>query len=532
MLLTRRRDVRPQDCRSFGFLDLDIAAATVCSGSGPAEHIDPHQLPTPLSPFAGGPFFSQHQHQHQPDPAAGLASPWADASGSADDELMALCAPFFHDLTTALGSPVSPAASIVFPPPALAHSPLFQHFDASLPSPLLSNTSTSAPQPASLPASPHVIPSSSIPSSLFDDFVQEHDAHFRRTSLSSSASPPTLPFGLHPCFFNDAAPQVPPPSPPTMMMPPLGARRNSEPALPFLGRLASPTSSPTFAPSSILPAGRTVKARRYSTSCISSAAPYFVPPASLSLADFKPEPASPSMTQQDVLTTPPRRTSEAPSCATVDEEAGEYDSDDAFEPEDSYQHHRANAAAPPSPVASSAPTSPAHYTVKPDPSASPVPAPAATKKRAGKSTRRPRRSVNADDDESDDETATSRRRRGSGSGPRMHTCPYKDCGKQFPRRYNLNSHVLCHTGERPHGCTECGARFARRHDLQRHLRTLHAEDRPFKCERCNQAFSKADQLARHQALEDQAKAVAEATGAKVAMVNGAAAVGRKSTFFI
>ncbi|KAJ3138160.1 hypothetical protein HK101_003771 [Irineochytrium annulatum] len=95
----------------------------------------------------------------------------------------------------------------------------------------------------------------------------------------------------------------------------------------------------------------------------------------------------------------------------------------------------------------------------------------------------------------------------TGGAPKIFKCPYENCGRVFPRAYNLKSHIFCHTGERPHICTLCRAAFARKHDLQRHTRTLHAGDRPFKCPRCKQGFQRADQLARHRALEEQAAAV-------------------------
>ncbi|KAJ3129373.1 hypothetical protein HK101_005235 [Irineochytrium annulatum] len=104
----------------------------------------------------------------------------------------------------------------------------------------------------------------------------------------------------------------------------------------------------------------------------------------------------------------------------------------------------------------------------------------------------------------------------SPNGKRMYTCPYEDCGRSFPRQYNLKSHIFCHTGERPHVCAHCKAAFARKHDLQRHIRTLHANDRPFKCEHCSQGFQRADLLARHRALEEQAAAAVKA-GRRIAL---------------
>ncbi|KAJ3150127.1 hypothetical protein HK101_001992, partial [Irineochytrium annulatum] len=102
------------------------------------------------------------------------------------------------------------------------------------------------------------------------------------------------------------------------------------------------------------------------------------------------------------------------------------------------------------------------------------------------------------------------------NGKRVYTCPYEDCGRFFPRQYNLKSHIFCHTGERPHVCAHCKAAFARKHDLQRHIRTLHSNDRPFKCEHCSQGFQRADLLARHRALEEQAAEAVKA-GRRIAL---------------
>ncbi|KAJ3378759.1 hypothetical protein HDU92_007138 [Lobulomyces angularis] len=52
-------------------------------------------------------------------------------------------------------------------------------------------------------------------------------------------------------------------------------------------------------------------------------------------------------------------------------------------------------------------------------------------------------------------------------------CPI--CDKIFIRSYNLKSHMVCHSGEKLHGCIwrNCGKSFARKHDLLRHQKNLH-----------------------------------------------------------
>ncbi|KAK6092515.1 Zinc finger and BTB domain-containing protein 44, variant 2 [Batrachochytrium dendrobatidis] len=74
-------------------------------------------------------------------------------------------------------------------------------------------------------------------------------------------------------------------------------------------------------------------------------------------------------------------------------------------------------------------------------------------------------------------------------------CP--QCDKEFSKPYSLKSHMVVHSGVKPHACDECGHSFARRHDLLRHYRTLHNSSRPFKCQHCSMSFVKEDILQRH-----------------------------------
>ncbi|GAA35010.2 zinc finger protein ZXDC [Clonorchis sinensis] len=49
-----------------------------------------------------------------------------------------------------------------------------------------------------------------------------------------------------------------------------------------------------------------------------------------------------------------------------------------------------------------------------------------------------------------------------------HVCPFKDCGKAFPKMNKLREHICRHTGERPFVCDKCQASFVRMYDLRRH----------------------------------------------------------------
>lgn len=76
------------------------------------------------------------------------------------------------------------------------------------------------------------------------------------------------------------------------------------------------------------------------------------------------------------------------------------------------------------------------------------------------------------------------------------TCPFHGCRKNFPKQYNLRSHLVSHFAERPYQCTHCDKAFQRKHDLQRHLGSIHANEFPFMC-RCGAKFQKAELLRRH-----------------------------------
>ena len=73
-------------------------------------------------------------------------------------------------------------------------------------------------------------------------------------------------------------------------------------------------------------------------------------------------------------------------------------------------------------------------------------------------------------------------------------CPH--CAKDFKRLFNLKSHLLTHTVDRPFSCDICQKRFSRKNDCKRHKK-IHSGEKDWVCEGCLVSFVRADMLSNH-----------------------------------
>ncbi|KAI9206315.1 uncharacterized protein BJ171DRAFT_422205, partial [Polychytrium aggregatum] len=95
----------------------------------------------------------------------------------------------------------------------------------------------------------------------------------------------------------------------------------------------------------------------------------------------------------------------------------------------------------------------------------------------------------------EDSSATLEEREAAPNKP--FACPHPGCKRFFTRRFNLRSHLLVHSAQRPYACEFCAVAFRRKHDLQRHIRSIHTHVRPYTCQKCGLGFARSDALKRH-----------------------------------
>ncbi|KAM4808287.1 zinc finger protein 366 [Rhinophrynus dorsalis] len=81
-------------------------------------------------------------------------------------------------------------------------------------------------------------------------------------------------------------------------------------------------------------------------------------------------------------------------------------------------------------------------------------------------------------------------------------CPL--CEKSYTSKYNLVTHILGHSGIKPHACTRCGKLFKQLSHLHTHMLT-HQGTRPHKCHVCHKAFTQTSHLKRHMMQHSEVK---------------------------
>ncbi|KAM8960824.1 zinc finger protein 366 [Pelodytes ibericus] len=78
------------------------------------------------------------------------------------------------------------------------------------------------------------------------------------------------------------------------------------------------------------------------------------------------------------------------------------------------------------------------------------------------------------------------------------------CEKSYTSKYNLVTHILGHSGIKPHACTLCGKLFKQLSHLHTHMLT-HQGTRPHKCQVCEKAFTQTSHLKRHMMQHSEVK---------------------------
>ncbi|BFZ24296.1 hypothetical protein BsWGS_27335 [Bradybaena similaris] len=71
------------------------------------------------------------------------------------------------------------------------------------------------------------------------------------------------------------------------------------------------------------------------------------------------------------------------------------------------------------------------------------------------------------------------------------------CEKRFTKKYHVDRHMLIHTGEKPHRCTDCGRCFNNKSNLMSHIQLVHKKLTPYLCDLCHETFKRKRMLLEH-----------------------------------
>ena len=70
------------------------------------------------------------------------------------------------------------------------------------------------------------------------------------------------------------------------------------------------------------------------------------------------------------------------------------------------------------------------------------------------------------------------------------------CDTAFFRTSIFQKHMMIHTGETPHFCSQCDKAFSKSISLKHHMR-IQTSDKPYQCSQCDKAFNETSALMKH-----------------------------------